>query len=167
MATETDEMASLGQQFRRSVVEIHLLAEELHNKIKRVKAWSNHHHELTKAAAETRLEHLNSLTDKYSEGYFRFRTLSSLRKLTESEETKVAATNGNYEAPSPDGLDCIMWLKQQMEDAQSQATRADSTKLPFRLPELKIPPLNPTNPTFCNFQNSQPRFMILSFGIQI
>ena len=112
MAEETNKTASLEQQFRRSTVEIGLLAEELQTKIKRINAWFNQDHELTKAAAETHLKHLNSLKDKYSEGYFRFRTFSSLRKLTESEKTKVAEVKGEYEALSPTGLECVMWLKQ-------------------------------------------------------
>ena len=111
--TETNDPAALTQQFKRVSIEITLLAEELISKVKTIKTWSNQDHQLTKAASETHLEHLTSLTDKYSEGYFRFRTLASLQKLTESEKTGVAEIKGEYEALSPGGLDCVMWLKQQ------------------------------------------------------
>jgi len=141
---EANDPGALTQQFHKTTIELELLAEELTNKIKTIKSWHNQDHQLTHAAAETHLEHVTSLIDKYSNGYFKFRTLASLHKLTESEKVKVAEVKGEHEALSPDGLDCVMWLKQQMEDAQSQATRdaarAESPRMPFRLPELKITP---------------------------
>ena len=114
---ETNDPGALTQQFHKTTIELALLAEELTNKIKTIKAWYNQDHQLTKAAAETHLEHVNSLIDKYSDRYFKFRTLAFLRKLTESEKIKVAEVKGEHEALSTDGLECVMWLKQQMEDA--------------------------------------------------
>ena len=141
---ETNDPNVLAPQFKRASVELALMVEELVSKIQTIKTWSDQDHQLTKAAAETHLEHLHSLTSKYNEGYFKFRTLASLQKLAESEKVRVAEIKGEYEALSSQGLECVMWLKQQLEEAQLQATREaaqpEPPRTPFRLPELKIPP---------------------------